>query len=141
MNKTLITSLLIVAVVAVGAGLLIAKSPEKTGITDTDRMAAGYAAGHVTIGPLCPVMREDMPCEAPPELYSSRKVLVYDDEGEDVLERGNIDNQGNYKIALTPGDYYLQIEPAGIGPGEKKAVKIRGFETTTVDFDIDTGIR
>ena len=86
MNKTLtlfISALLVFA----GASFLIAKTQPQTvkqiidnieDVTDgNDRVAAGYVAGHVDIGPVCPVMREDMPCDVPPEVYSSRKVVVY----------------------------------------------------------------
>ena len=39
------------------------------------------------------------------------------------------------------GKYFVQISPAGIGAGEKKPAIVKSFETTVVDFDIDTGIR
>lgn len=106
-----------------------------------NKIAAGYVAGHVTIGPNCPVDREDKPCKTPPEAYSSRRVIVYDSDGTTVNVTGAIDANGNYKIPLGPGNYFIQIEPAGIGPGEKKPVTIKSWETSTVDFDIDTGIR
>ncbi len=105
------------------------------------RIAAGYASGHVTIGPFCPVEQVGHPCAVPPEAYTSRSVIVYESNGTTVKEKVALDADGNYKIALGPGTYYLQIEPAGIGAGEKKKVTIVSFETSTVDFDIDTGIR
>ncbi len=39
------------------------------------------------------------------------------------------------------GELFVQIEPAGIGPGEEKLVMVKSFEATTVNFDIDTSIR
>ena len=105
------------------------------------RVAAGYVVGRVVIGPFCPVEQVGHPCTVPPEAYSSRKVVVYESNGTTVKERETIDSDGNYKITLGPGVYWLQVDPAGIGPGEKKKVMITSFETSTVDFDIDTGIR
>lgn len=105
------------------------------------RVAAGYVVGHVSIGPFCPVEQIGHPCTVPPEAYSSRKVIVYEANGTTVKEKDAIDSDGNYKITLGPGTYWLQIDPAGIGPGEKKQVTIISFATSTVDFDIDTGIR
>ncbi|KKQ35409.1 MAG: hypothetical protein US50_C0015G0001, partial [Candidatus Nomurabacteria bacterium GW2011_GWB1_37_5] len=102
---------------------------------------AGYVSGHVTIGPFCPVEREGEPCDTPPEAYTSREVIIYENNGSTEKERVNLDQNGNYKITLGPGNYFAQIEPAGIGPGEKKPFTVTSFETTTVDFDIDTGIR
>lgn len=107
----------------------------------TEKIAAGSVGGYVTIGPFCPVEREDQPCEIPPEAYTSRQVVVYENNGTTVKERANLDAQGNYKITLAPGNYFIQIDPAGIGPGEKKYVTVKSFETAIVNFDIDTGIR
>jgi hypothetical protein len=77
----------------------------------------------------------------PPEAYSTRKVIVYESNGTTMREKTALDSEGTFKITLGPGTYWVQIEPAGIGPGEKKQVTVTSFETTTVNFDIDTGIR
>lgn len=150
MNKSIILSVIAVIALA-GLGFLILKSPKPTventnvtpsdNTTPTDRIAAGYVAGHVTIGPFCPVERIDQPCKAPPEAYTSREAVVYESNGTTVQERVHLDTGGNYKIALAPGNYFIQIVPAGIGAGEKKPATVKSFETTTVNFDIDTGIR
>ncbi|MBP9749903.1 MAG: carboxypeptidase regulatory-like domain-containing protein [Candidatus Pacebacteria bacterium] len=101
----------------------------------------GTVTGHITIGPFCPVEREGVPCVVPVEAYLSRNVVVYKVDGTTVLERKALDAEGNYTIALQPGTYWLQVDPAGIGPGEKKKVTITNSTTSIVDFDIDTGIR
>lgn len=101
----------------------------------------GNIAGHINIGPFCPVVREGELCPVPPEAYSSRKVIVYGSNKTTIKEMVNIDKNGDYKVTLTPGTYFLQVEPAGIGPGEKKKVVVISSKTSTVDFDIDTGIR
>ena len=111
---------------------------------DDGRIAGGYVAGQVSIGPFCPVEQEGVPCEVPAEAYTSREVVIYKSDGDiDYIEteRVPLDKKGNYRIALGPGNYLAQIQPAGIGAGEKKPFTIVSFETTTVDFDIDTGIR
>ncbi|MFA6000408.1 MAG: hypothetical protein WC783_05580 [Candidatus Paceibacterota bacterium] len=106
------------------------------------RIAAGYVAGHVTIGPNCPGPEKiGQPCPIPPGAYSSREVVVYDSDKVSVNVKGKIDSEGNYKIALGPGNYFVQIVPAGIKAGEKMPVTIKSFETSTVNFNIDTGIR
>ena len=143
MSKSITLSLIAIAIIA-GAGFFIFKSSK----TNTDnpngtpgRIAAGYIAGRVTIGPFCPVEIVGHPCQVPPEAYTSRSVIVYDSNGTTTNEKGNLDAQGNYKIAVGPGNYFVQISPAGIGAGEKKPAIVKSFETTVVDFDIDTGIR
>jgi hypothetical protein len=105
------------------------------------KVAAGYIVGQVTIGPFCPVEQVGRPCTVPPEAYSTRKVIVYESNGTTMREKTALDSEGTFKITLGPGTYWVQIEPAGIGPGEKKQVTVTSFETTTVNFDIDTGIR
>ena|SRR3989338_2454671 len=144
-KQGIIISVLLLIILA-GAGFYILKSPKAeientTPPEQTERIAAGYVSGHVDIGPICPVEREGMPCKIPPEAYSSREVIVYASDGNSIKEKGKIGAEGNYKIALAPGKYFLQIAPAGIGPGEKKPATVKSFETTVVNFDIDTGIR
>jgi len=109
--------------------------------SDGGGVTEGSVTGHVTIGPICPVQREGVPCVVPVETYLSRSVVVYSTDGTTVLERKALDAEGNYAIALKPGTYWLQIDPAGIGPGEKKKVVITASAISTVDFDVDTGIR
>ncbi len=101
----------------------------------------GYVTGHITIGPFCPVEIEGHPCATPREAYSSRKVVVYGSDQVTEIKRVSIDTEGNYKVTIAPGTYWLQVIPAGIGPDEKKQVKVVASQTSTVDFDIDTGIR
>lgn len=113
----------------------------KPTVNPTPTPAKGTVAGHINIGPFCGVIREGEDCPVPPEAYSSRKVLIYASNEATIKERVNIDKNGDYKVALLPGTYFLQVEPAGIGPGEKKKVVIISSKTSTVDFDIDTGIR
>jgi hypothetical protein len=108
---------------------------------DSSRIAGGYLAGHVDIGPICPVERPGEPCNVPPEVYTSREVVVYTSDKVTVKERIHLDSDGNYKMAIGPGNYFIQIVPAGIGEGEKKPVTVNSFETMIVNFDIDTGIR
>ena len=53
------------------------------------------------------------------------------------------DEQGNYRVALPPGDYVLDVQ--GRAPGHVCA-KAQQFtvvanQTARVDMDLDTGIR
>lgn len=103
--------------------------------------STGYVKGSVTIGPLCPVERADKPCPVPPETYTSRNVVVYEADQTTIKTKRSLSTTGSYSIALSPGTYWVQIEPAGIGEGEKKQISITSGNTVTTDFDIDTGIR
>ncbi len=109
-------------------------------IVPNPETATGHVAGTVRIGPICPVEREGVPCDVPAEVYTSRNVVVYGTDGVTVIQKTPLTALGTYDIPLKVGTYWIQIEPAGIGPGEKKQVIISG-DTVTIDFDIDTGIR
>ncbi len=110
-------------------------------VSGVSKKTSGYVAGHVSIGPICPVERVDSPCNVPPEVYTSRDVVVYEKNGVTIKTKIKLDAHGNYKISLGEGAYFVQISPAGFGPGEKKAVTVKAGKASTVDFDIDTGIR
>ncbi len=112
-----------------------------TGDTASTTPSLGTISGTVTIGPNCPVERVDEPCTTPPETYTSRSVIVYNAAGTTIISRKNLNLTGQFTLTLTPGTYQLQIDPAGIGLGEKKSVLVTKEETTTVTFAIDTGIR
>ncbi len=101
----------------------------------------GAIKGSVTIGPVCPVERIDEPCVIPPETYTSRNVVVYGPTESVKISETPLKSDGTYTLSLAPGNYWLQISPAGIGPGEKKFITVQANETTSLDFDIDSGIR
>ncbi len=137
--------LLTLIIILAGAGYLIYRPNNNVYISPPNPTPLGnpnsYLAGHISIGPFCPVEQVGHPCPVPPEAYTSREVVVYKNDQLTVQTRVHLDAQGNYKIALAPGNYFVQIVPAGIGAGEKKPASIVPNETTTIDFDIDTGIR
>ena len=109
--------------------------------TQVNASEVGTISGQVTIGPICPVENVDNPCVIPPETYTSRSVIVYATNQTDVIKKQPLDAVGNYTVSLPPGTYWLQIQPAGIRAGEKKAVTLTANQAQTVDFDVDTGIR
>lgn len=120
----------------------VAKKATLTSVAkNEERIAAGYVSGKVSIGPFCPVERVDQPCTLPVEAYTSRSVVIYEADQVTVKEKVGLDKEGKYTVPVGPGTYFLQIQPAGIGPGEKKKVIVTSFKTSVVDFDIDTGIR
>lgn len=101
----------------------------------------GKVTGHVTIGPICPTESIERPCTVPSEVYTSRKAVIYAPKDQVILAESPLDKNGNYEIDMLPGIFRIQIQPAGIGPGEMKKVVVEASKTVTVDFDIDTGIR
>lgn len=115
------------------------------GCTPGDR-GQGTLSGHVTIGPLVPVMREGVPEPTPsPEVYAAWQIVVYTMNMRRVVARVDIDAAGDYRVELAPGTYLVTAEPVGGrgGPGGASTfeVVITRDEITRLDLDIDTGIR
>lgn len=104
----------------------------------------GVLEGQVTIGPLVPVMREgeDPPTPAP-EVYAARKIVVYKKNGVTEFTRLGIDSTGRYQGELPVGIYVIDINRIGIDSATDlpKKIEIKSNSVTTLDIDIDTGIR
>lgn len=103
---------------------------------------AGFLEGVVTIGPIWPVETPDSP-PIPPEVYEARKVMVYDESGDKLVERVNLSLDGHYRVELKTGVYTVDINYVGIDSSADvpARVEIRPGETVVLNIDIDTGIR
>lgn len=104
---------------------------------------AAVIRGTVTVGPICPVERVDMPCKTPPEAYTSREVILYAADGITVVKQLNFDPDGTYRFEVSAGVYILDIPRPGVGGSKDlpQTVSIKPGETVEVNFSIDTGIR
>ncbi|HUS70177.1 MAG TPA: hypothetical protein VM075_05290 [Anaerolineae bacterium] len=108
--------------------------PEQTGVLE----------GHVTIGPLVPVVREGEPEPTPgPKVYASRQIVIYAQDGQTEVARVQIDGQGNYRVELAVGTYVVDINHVGIDSAKElpRTVEIAAGQVTLLDVEIDTGIR
>jgi hypothetical protein len=107
-------------------------------------LETGILEGHVTIGPLTPVMQQGVsePTLAP-EVYAARQIIIFSKDGATELARVQIGADGNYRWELAPGSYMVDINHAGIdfSKGLPTSVEILPNETTRLDVQIDTGIR
>lgn len=126
--------------IAILAGLALvlaagcSAGPKKTGVL----------RGHVSIGPLVPVVREGQPEPTPaPEVYAARQIVIYSEDGRKELARAEIDARGLYQLELPVGTYLVDINRIGIdsAAGLPAEVQIHAGEVTELDIDIDTGIR
>ena len=104
----------------------------------------GVLEGQVSIGPLVPVMREgeDAPTPAP-EVYAAREIVVYKKNGKTEFTRLGIDSNGWYQGELPVGTYVVDINRLGIDSAADlpKQIEIKADSITTLDIEIDTGIR
>jgi len=116
-------------------------------VSNADNHDNGILTGNVTVGPLTPVERVGAtPIMPPPEVFTSRHLIVYAADGStkvadvDILPAGY---HGTYSVSLSPGTYVLDYRHEGVGRASPlpKQVTIEAGKTTIVDVDIDTGIR
>ena len=111
--------------------------------SQTQPSGTGFLEGKISIGPLCPVERfpPDPNCQPTPETFKAWLIAVYQDETKIILLNPNLD--GAYRVELPVGDYVVDLEKSmGIGGKNLPAtVIIKSGEITTLNIDIDTGIR
>ncbi|MBF8266268.1 MAG: hypothetical protein HW384_2132 [Dehalococcoidia bacterium] len=100
---------------------------------------SGVLNGSVTIGPLCPVE----PCSNPiGEVYSSRVLLLK--QGNREITRLPLQPDGNFNATVPAGVYSIELsECTFMGCSRALPIKtvVEPEKTTTVQIDIDTGIR
>ena len=107
-------------------------------------LVTGTLEGHVTIGPLVPVVQEGVPEPTPaPEVYAARQIVVVRERDGKEIVRLTIDAEGNYRGELPVGTYVVDINHLGIDSAEgfPMTVEIVPDQVTRIDVDIDTGIR
>jgi len=109
----------------------------------TQPIKEGFLEGKVNIGPICPVERPGVPCPVPTEAYAARMIYVYEKGKSAVYGQVSIKSDGTYQTALPSGEYVVDLKPNGIDRSSDvpAVVVIKEGETTTLDINIDTGIR
>ncbi|MBP6012988.1 MAG: carboxypeptidase regulatory-like domain-containing protein [Alphaproteobacteria bacterium] len=98
----------------------------------------GTIAGHVTLGPIMPVCRVDVPCDG---AYKDARVVVRTKSGA-VVARATSDANGDFRLDVAAGAYTVGVAVEGMMPrcGEAEAVVAQG-QTVRVAIDCDSGIR
>jgi len=107
---------------------------------------AGFLQGKVSIGPICPVEKypPDPGCLPTAETYKAYPVGVWTANGEIKVAQINPALDGLYKTPLEPGNYLVILETSRGKFGNSNLpaeVTIFSQENTTLDINVDTGIR
>ncbi len=103
----------------------------------------GILEGHLSIVGGDEVELSDGKASVPTaQVYARYPLIILERDGKEIM-RVIADSKGNYRVALPPGDYVLDVK--GRAPGHVRA-KPRPFtavsnETVRVDLNIDTGVR
>lgn len=128
------TALVTAAILAVG---VMAGSCQNGG--DTTTSGSGIE-GLVTIGPMCPVEREDTPC--PDQPYQAT-IDALNADGDKVMtfESGE---DGRFRVAIEPGRYTLEPQSpngASLPYASPVDVEVHAGAYTHIDIQYDSGIR
>ena len=106
----------------------------------------GILEGHLKILSLKEVELQDDAkaiTEAPEQPYSEYALIIRSRDGGKEVARVTAGAEGNYRLALPPGEYILDVQ--GRAPkrvrANPKPFTITSNETVRVDMDIDTGVR
>ena len=125
--------------------LLLPLMPACTSVVSEESGRTGVLAGTVSIGPICPVEREDEPCPVPAGLYASVQVHVQSLRTGRLVAREPLDAQGRFRLELPAGSYRVELDHRlGIDRGASerpRIARVEAAETTVLEFEIDTGIR
>jgi hypothetical protein len=97
--------------------------------------------GRVTVGPMCPVVREGETC---PDRPLAADLVVRSADGATVVARATSGADGLYRIPLAPGRYRLiPRNPDGVPLPSAQPVEFTVVEGafTLLDVAFDSGIR
>jgi len=114
------------------------------GIRAGDAVSPGFLEGHLKIVSPKPVeVAEARASKGIAVNYAEYPLVILSRDGQPKIVRVTADKEGNYRVALPPGDYVLDAK--GRGPGHVRATPERfsvvSNQTVHVDFNLDTGIR
>jgi hypothetical protein len=102
----------------------------------------GFLSGKITIGPFCPVEPCGLTNAQILAFFATHRIQVYDSLRTSVITQFHGDINGDYQIELPVGTYIIDTLHTGIGSTNlPQNVNINAGATTTLNINIDTGIR
>lgn len=104
----------------------------------------GFVEGHLKIFSLKEVeLAEGNTARFNTQNYAIFPLIIRSQDGQKEITRVTADGNGNYRVALPPGDYVLDLQrhvPSRVR-AKPQPFTVVSNQTVRVDMDIDTGIR
>jgi|ERR1700687_4611874 len=114
------------------------------GCLASDNAVLGFLEGHLKIL----AFRDVEPAEGnPPKFsggnYAEYPLIILSQDGKKEIARVTADRNGNYRVALPPGAYILDVQDRVRKHVRAKPQRftVVSKQTVRVDMDMDTGIR
>jgi len=123
-------------------GALFTTCAIASGVGESLNSSESGIEGQVSIGPMCPVERQDRPCPDKP-FAASIEIQNQDDQGDHLTVRSGED--GRFRVKLAPGKY--KLTPMAPNPGAPphapppQSVTVESGKYTHVTIKYDSGIR
>ena len=76
--------------------------------------------------------------------YAEYPLIILSQDGKKQIARVTADGNGNYRLALPPSDYILDVEgrpPKGHVRAKPQPFTVTSNQIVHVDMDVDTGVR
>ena len=105
----------------------------------------GFVEGHLkSISPREVEVANGTPASITAESYAEYPLIILSRDEKKEIARVTADANGNYRLALPPGDYILDVQgrpPKGHVRAKPQRFTVTSNQIVRVDMDIDTGIR
>jgi Carboxypeptidase regulatory-like domain len=113
-------------------------------VGSSDAQAPGFLEGHLKIiAPREVELADATPSENTAYNYAEYPLIILSHDKQKEIARVTADENGNYRIALPPGDYVLDVQNRGRRHvrAAPQPFTIDSNQTVHVDMTIDTAVR
>jgi hypothetical protein len=116
-----------------------------SGSTSINAALPGFLEGHLKIvSPREVELANGTPASITGESYAEYPLIILSQDDNKEIARVTADRNGNYRLALPPGNYILDVQgrqPKGHVRAKPQPFTIASSQVAHVDMDIDTGVR
>jgi hypothetical protein len=116
-----------------------------TAAASIDAAPTGFVEGHLKIiSPKEVELADETAFKITAENYADCPLIILSHDGKKEITRVTADKNGNYRVALPPGDYVLDVpgrRPKGHVRAKPQPFTVASNQTVHVDMNVDTGVR